>query len=126
VLRACRKVLRPGGRIAYFTIFITPGVTKRQHRKAVRLGPRAVGAKMDQRELLAASGFVQISVKDVTGEFLQTARAWYQNARELEPDLRATIGDELFDEQQGDRQSLIAGVEEGLLSRALVIASKPR
>jgi len=81
---------------------------------------------MDQRELLKAAGFVEIATRDVTREFLGTAQAWYTHPRELEDDLRTVIGDALFDEQQSDRLSLITAVEEGLLSRALFVASKRR
>jgi hypothetical protein len=125
VLRACRRLLRPGGRAAYFTIFTTPGLSRSDHRRAVRLGPRAVGSSRGQAELLEAAGFASIGVIDVTGDFLQTARRWRRHAAELERELRMTIGDALFDQQQTDRAEMIAGVEEGLLSRALLVGSRP-
>jgi hypothetical protein len=112
--------------MAYFTIFTRPGLSTREHRRAVRLGPRAVGSKVDQQELLTRAGFERIALTDVTREFLRTARAWYSHARDLEADLRPAIGDEPFDEQQDDLLSLITAVEEGLLSRALFAASRER
>ncbi len=125
MLRACRRLLRPAGRTAYFTIFTTPGLSKPDHRRAVRLGPRAVNSRREQPDLLEAAGFVQIVVNDVTEDFLQTARRWLSHASELEDELRATIGDELFDEQQTARKEMITAVEEGLLSRALFVGAKP-
>ena len=125
MLRACRRLLRPGGRTAYFTIFTTPGLSKSDHRKAVRLGPRAVASKQGQAELLEAAGFTSIDVRDVTKVFLETAHRWLRHAAELEGDLRSTIGDALFDEQQADRKEMITAVEEGLLSRALFVGSRP-
>jgi hypothetical protein len=124
VLRACRRLLRPGGRTAYFTIFATPGLSKSDHRRAVRLGPRAVGSRQGQAELLEAAGFTSIRVIDVTEGFLQTARAWLRHTAELDVELRSTIGDAV-DEQQAARKAMITGVEERLLSRALFVGFRP-
>src|SRR5437870_4708358 len=105
--------------MAYFTIFTTPGLSKRDHRRAVRLGPRAVGSHREQPELLEAAGFAEVVATDVTTDFLETARRWVSYASKFEGDLRSTLGDTLFDEQQTDRRALIAAIEDGLLSRAL-------
>jgi len=126
VLRAIRRLLRPGGRTAYFTIFTAPGLSNRDHRRAVRLGPRAVGSGREQAELLEAAGFVPIVVTDVTRDFLETARRWFTRAWELEAELRSTLGDALFDEQQADRKEMITAVEEGLLRRALFVGARPK
>ena len=126
MLRAIRRLLRPGGRTAYFTIFAAPGLSKRDHRRAVRLGPRAVGSGREQAELLEAAGFVRIAVTDVTRDFLETARRWFTHASELEAELRSTLGDALFDEQQADRKKMITAVEEGLLRRALFVGARPK
>jgi hypothetical protein len=124
VLRASRRLLRPGGRTAYFTIFAAPGLSKQDHRRAVRLGPRAVRSNKGQAELLEAAGFVRIVVTDVTQDFLETARRWLTHPSELEGELRSVLGDVLFDEQQADRRDLIGAVEEGLLCRALFMGTK--
>lgn len=125
MLRASRRLLRPGGRTAYFTIFAAPGLSKRDHRRAVRLGPRAVASGKEQAELLEAAGFVRMVVIDVTRDFLETARRWFTHASELEGDLRSALGDALFDEQQAGRQETITAVEEGLLCRALFVGARP-
>jgi hypothetical protein len=124
VLRACRRLLRPGGRIAYFTIFTTPGLSKAEHRRAVRLGPRAVASERNQTDLLEAAGFVSIDVTDVTPDFLDTARRWLTHASELEGELRSALGNALFDEQQESRLDIITAVEQGLLARALFVAAR--
>jgi hypothetical protein len=125
VLRASRRLLQPGGRTAYFTIFPAPELSKRDHRRAVLLGPRAVRSSKDQADLLEAAGFVQIEVMDMTQDFLETARRWLTHASELDGELRSALGDVLFDEQQADRRSLITAVEEGLLCRALFVGTRP-
>jgi hypothetical protein len=119
VLRACRRLLRSGGRIAYFTIFTKPGLSKRDHRRAVRLGPRAVVSRREQAELLDAAGIAEVVETDVTADFLETARRWMNQASTFENELRKALGDALFVEQQADRAKMITAIEEGLLSRAL-------
>jgi hypothetical protein len=64
-------------------------------------------------------------VTDVTEDFLETTRRWLSHASGLEGELRRTIGDALFDEQQTDRMEMITAVEEGLLSRALLVGARP-
>jgi hypothetical protein len=91
----------------------------------VRLGPRAVASRRGQAELLDAAGFTSIGVTDVTEGLLGTARAWLVHTAELEGDLRRTIGDAVVDEQQAARTDMIMGVEEGLLSRALLVGVRP-
>jgi hypothetical protein len=44
-------------------------------------------------------------------------------AYKCEADLRWSIGDALFDEQQSDRLNFIAAIEEGLLSRGLFVGA---
>ncbi len=125
MLRACRRILRPAGRTAFFTIFVAPGLSKRDHRRAVRLGPRAVASNRGQAELLAAAGFVDVEEVDVTGEFLETARRWLRFSAELEPALRAALGDEVVDEQVADRTDMVKAIEEGLLKRSLLVGAAP-
>jgi hypothetical protein len=125
VLRASRRILRPGGRTAFYTIAVSEDLSKRDHRRAVRLGPRAVASTRGQAELVAAAGFVDIDEVDVTAEFLDTARAWLRFSLELEPTLRIALGDELFDQRMVDRTDLVRATEEGLLRRLLLVGTAP-
>jgi len=94
--------------MAFFTIFISPGLSRRDHRRAVLRGPRAVASNRGQSELVAAAGFVQVDEIDFTEQFLETARRWLRFALELEPALRASLGDDAFDEQIADRRDMVA------------------
>jgi hypothetical protein len=125
VLRACRRLLRAAGRTAFLTIFTTPGLSGRDHRRAVQAGPRAVHSDREPWDLLRAAGFVDVEVTDLTREFLETARGWYEHASALEPKLRSEMGDEAFDDRQADRRTMIAAIEDRLLSRALLVATRP-
>ena len=125
MLRACRRLLKPGGRSAFFTIFVPRGLSKRDQRRAVDLGPRAVSSDREQAELVRAAGFVQVEEVDFTPEFHETARRWLRFSREFEPALRESLGDETFDQQSADRKGMVAAIEERLLARALFTATAP-
>jgi hypothetical protein len=123
VLRACRRVLRPSGRIAYYNIFVTPGLPERLHRRALRAGPPAVATRgISQVDLLLRAGFKSVEETDLTAEFLKTARAWHDCRQSQESQLRASCGDAWFEERQSDSHSMISAIEEGLLRRSLFVA----
>ena len=109
--------------MAFVTISIVPGVTKKEHRRAARYGPRAVASNRTPRELVEAAGFVEVDAVDVTEGFVRTARAWHEGYSSNADELRALVGDEL-DELCKNRSDLIAGVEEGLLERTMVWGRK--
>ena len=124
MLRACRRVLRPGGRIAYYNIFVAPGLPERLYRRALRAGPPAVASRgISQHDLLLRAGFRSIQETDLTAEFLTTARAWYEGRQKMEPELRESFGDSWFEERQADSCAMIPAIEDGLLRRSLFVAT---
>lgn len=118
-------MLRPGGRLAYLTIVVARGVTKSQHRVAVRLGPRAVAATAPDLTLMERVGFEDVDVTDVTPEFLDAARSWQAQYNRHEGELKRIIGEKEWEERQSDRARLMRGIEEGLLRRVLVWGRSP-
>jgi hypothetical protein len=111
--------------MAFFTIFTSSHLSRRDHRRAVRLGPRAVSSNRGQFELVAAAGFVQVEEVDFTEQFLETGRRWLRFSRELEPAIRASLGDGTFDEQFAARTDMVVAIEQGLLKRSLLVATAP-
>lgn len=124
MLRACRKLLRPRGRTAFLTIVVAPGLSKSDHRIAVRRGPRSVRTTRPVDVLMGAAGFVDIEVNDLTDDFLHVAQAWQREFATHEQALRPILGDE-WDERQSDRRGMIAAVERGWLRRILVTGAVP-
>jgi hypothetical protein len=112
-------MLKPMGRTAYLSIIVAPGLTKSAHRRAVRLGPRAIASTRPLDALMSSAGFVDVDVTDVTQDFLDTARGWNREFRRHERELRGILGHEL-DEIQSHCRARIRGVREGLLRRVLV------
>lgn len=110
--------------MAFFTITLASDLTAEDHRRAVRAGPPAAASRQDSAELLRRAGFEKVSVTDVTGRYLETARAGIQardrHRAELERDGCAT-----FAEEQRDKRAAVAAIEAGWLRRQLLTAARP-
>lgn len=78
VLRECRRILRPGGRLAFTTIHVATGVDRRANRRAVRAGPWQVSTRRPYPEMVERAGFTDVKVVDVTDEYARTQRAWLE------------------------------------------------
>lgn len=126
MLRACRRLLRPGGRLAFYTIFATPGLPEADYRRARRSGPNHLSTRrIEHRDLLTAAGFELVEERDLTPQYLRTARGWYEGRLQFERELRQADGDALFEERQRDGIKQIRAIEDGLLKRSLFVATRP-
>ncbi len=124
MLRACQRLLKPGGRLAFYTIFAAPGLSKPDYKRALRSGPSHLSTRrIEHRDLIASSGLRLIVQRDLTPQFLRTARAWYEGRRRFEAELRQADGDAVFEERQRDAVAQISAIEAGLLRRALFVAT---
>ena len=120
MLRACRRLLAAGGRIAYTTIVVAPGLDRNGHQEAVRIGPPAVTASAPDDVLLQKAHFADIQLTDITSDFLITARSWHAQFSVFEADVKKVLGETQWEERQASRAQLVRGIEEGLLRRLLV------
>ena len=125
MLRASRLLLRPGGRTAFFTIHPTPGLSPGRRRRAHRDGPVAVASHVANRHLLERAGFVDIEQFDYTAEFASVAGAWIDQWDSHRDALVELYGPGDVDARQRDRQAQLRAVEDGLLRRSLLVASRP-
>lgn len=123
MLRACRRLLRPGGRIGFLTIRVADGLPPAQRRRTVAAGPPAPTGP-DGHELAQRSGFRDIEAVDVTADYLAVARAWLGARERLRDELRP-LGPEAYDEKICDGRKAVAEIEAGRLRRTLVVASRP-
>jgi hypothetical protein len=125
VLRALRKLLRPGGRIVFTTIYVAEGLTPALRRRARRNGPRAVASRRPQRALLTSAGFVDVDELDLTAEFVATSRAWIDESAPYAELLAAAAPPGDFAERSRERLRQLRATEDGLLRRGLFSARRP-
>ncbi len=119
-------MLRPGGRLAYLSIVLAPGLSRSQRSEGTRLGPRAVAATAPDSSLVRSAGFEDVDVTDVTTEFLAAARSWQREYDRHADEVMQIIGEKEWEERQSNRAGLRRGIEEGLLQRVLVTGRRPQ
>ncbi len=127
MLRACGRLLRPGGGIAFYTIFISPGLSESAYRRALKRGPaRVASRRREHQELLRSAGFLGVSETDLTAEFLRITRQRLEARDRHAADLRQSLGDSEFEQQQSEAWAQIEAIEAGLLRRSLFVAERSR
>jgi cyclopropane fatty-acyl-phospholipid synthase-like methyltransferase len=124
VLRACHRLLRPGGRLAFTTIHVAPDLDAARHRRAVRAGPPQVATRRPYPELVAQAGFRDIDAIDVTQDYARTQRAWLEANELRAAEVRRITSVHEFATAQADRRFAQSAIEEGLLRRSLITATR--
>lgn len=124
MLRACHRLLRPGGRLAFTTIHVADDLDGARHRRAVRAGPFKVATRRPYPQLVAQAGFGEVVVRDVTLEYARTQRAWLAANEARAGEVRQLISDREFAIAQADRRLSLAAIEDGLLRRSLITATR--
>ena len=122
MLRACRRLLRTGGRLAFFTIEVAPGLPRGEHRRVAAAGPPAC-AGPDIAELLTRARFVDVVAEDRTTDYAAAARAWLA-ARLRHRDEMRPHDPAAYDDRIKRGREAIPLIEAGLLRRALYVARK--
>ena len=99
-------------------------MTTAQQLRASELGPTEVLASAPFEALAQASGLTILLTEDVTAAFRSTCAALATARKALENELRAAEGDDFYDEERRKKNAMLQGIDEGILRRSLVVASK--
>lgn len=119
MLRACIRVLRPGGVLALTTIELGLDLTRAQRRRVAPSAPRAVGSRRPYADLMATAGFADVGQRDVTEEYLATTRSWLEHSQPNRERLYEVDGREAVDERLQGWRDAAAAVERGYLRRTI-------
>ena len=125
VLRACRRVLKPGGRIAFYTIYVAPGLSVPGYRRIMKFWPSAATGSRSLSEMLEAAGFIGVRDTDVTKQYQKTSRAWVEGRRRRYDGLERAMGEETLKGKIEEGKAILASIKDGLLRRSLLTAKRP-
>lgn len=117
--------MKPGGRTAFFTIYVPDDVSPTARRRALGAAPKYGWSRTSHTQLMRSAGFDDIDETDYTKQYHETLRAWLDHSAERSEELVALWGNELFTERQADRRSSIEAVEAGWQRRILISATRP-
>jgi len=116
--------LRPGGRTAFFTIYVPRDIAPTARQRAFAAAPKYGWLRTSHAQLMQSAGFVDIEETDYTEQYLHTLRGWLDHSDERSAELIELWGNELFAQRQADRRSSIAAVEAGWQRRILISARR--
>jgi hypothetical protein len=119
VLRGCRRVLKPGGRLVFTVVATTNADTP----PPANVLDDFVSPVSDYLPLVEAAGFTSIEHSDITEAFHTIMLLWLETAADLETDLRSALGDEVYDDKLQSRQETLRATEAGDLRRLLFSAT---
>lgn len=125
MLRACRRVLRPGGRLAFYTIFIAPEASAADRRRAAVNGPSAAASRLDHARMLEAAGFTAVAETDVTDQFIETASIWLEGRTQHAAQLAELEGAECFEGRLRESREQLRLTKTGVIRRSLFVAMRP-
>ena len=111
--------------MAFTTILVAPGLDATQHRRAVRAGPWQVFARRPYPALVDQAGFTDIVEVDVSEDYGRIQAAWLDANEARAEAVRRLISATEFQTAQADRRRARAAIEEGLLRRSLITATRP-
>ncbi len=121
VLAECRRVVRPGGRMAFSVIHIPLGLSAEDHARAVETAPEFTESDADYPTLLAETGWAIRQRYDLTAEFRANCIRKLRVEEGLRAELEPLTGAADFDARQARMRRRIAVLEQRHLRRELFV-----
>jgi len=116
VLRACKRVLAPGGCLVFDVVSVPAHLAGRTDLD----GDYGFVATPEPYEnLLSKAGFTDFGTRDTTAGYITVAERWLDAAEDLEVDLRGALGDDVFEDKVASRKESYGLLLDGRLSRTL-------
>jgi len=123
VLEACRRVIRDSGRMVFTVIWITPGLSRADHQRALEGAPEFGEPETDYPTLLEQTGWTVNDCWDLTEGYADSVRRLIRADSEFKDELEALLGVAEFAERLAGWRAELGAIEESLLRRDLFVAT---
>lgn len=123
VLQACRRVLRPGGKMVFTVISIPSHLSPADLERADKNDPPFVETASDYPTMLRETGWEVAERIDLSADFLESTRRILAEEESHGEALRELRGAAAQGEQLDKRRRRIDLLERGLLQRELFVAA---
>ena len=122
-LRACRWVLRPGGKMVFTVISIPPNLSPTEYKRAHTTDPPFLATESDYSSMLSEVGWDTIERTDVSANFLESTRRTLAEEEAHADALAGLYGAAEYAAKLDRRRRRIGLLEEELLQRELFVAA---
>jgi cyclopropane fatty-acyl-phospholipid synthase-like methyltransferase len=123
MLQECRRVARPGARMAFFVISLARPAEDDHERSVMECsGPPYLQAPAGYGELLEQAGWMLLERNDVTAEFARCMRVLLQETESRSAALAAILGVDEVNARLERRKSTAHAIALGLLQREFFLA----
>jgi hypothetical protein len=122
LLQECRRVARQGARMVFSVIAPALGLSESERRLAIDSGPEFVDLDGNYQALLDQSRWRVVHQMDVTAQFAQSIRASLRAMSANAEALIEVLGADDFAERVKRRESTLAGIDRGVLTRQIFAA----
>ena len=123
VLTECRRVIRQQGKMAFTVIYITPGLDKPAHERAVLNSPDFIQADTEYETMLRECGWHIDEQIDLSKEYQETCRLQIEADDLHQQELIKLLGEKQALERMPNWKSKLEVIKEGLVKRNLFVCS---
>ena len=123
VLTECRRIIRKQGKMAFTVIYITPGLDKLAHERAVKNSPDFIQTDAEYETMLKACGWHIDEQIDLSKDYHETCRLQIEADDLHEEELIRLIGEKQALDRMSNWKSKLKVIEEGLVKRDLFVCS---
>jgi len=116
-------VLRPGGRMVFTVVALSPGLSAAETVRAIECGPEFVESTVVYTKLLEQTGWKILEYRDLTPECARLCQQLSKIDQERKEELLDAIGQDDFEERQTVWQSRLDAFDEGLLRREFFVVT---
>ena len=123
VLTECRRIIRKQGKMAFTVIYITPGLDKITHKRAVKNSPDFIQTDAKYETMLKACGWHIDEQIDLSKDYQKTCRLQIEADDLYREELITVIGEKQALGRITNWQAKLEVIEEGLVKRDLFVCS---